>query len=90
MIQDKSQIKEQRTGKVAKKTKSLPKQGDHKSAGPKGAAGESNGPSGKFQIKSDKKKGAKMQKRTMSQSSQKDNIQKPELDAQNVKNFNLD
>lgn len=90
MIQDKTQIKEQRPGKVAKKTKSLPQKSDQKSASKTGAS-EGSGSASKFQIKSDKKKGAKIQKRTMSQSSQKDNIQNPaELDAQNMKNFSLD
>lgn len=60
MIQDKTQIKEQRPGKVAKKTKSLPQKSDQKSSSSKTAAGEGNGPSGKFHLKSDKKKGAKM------------------------------
>lgn len=60
MIQDKTQIKEQRTGKVAKKTKSLPQKGDQKSGGSKTGVCDNSGPTSKFQIKSDKKKGAKI------------------------------
>ena len=79
MIQNKPQSKEQRSGKVAKKNKSLPQQSDQTgSASSKPSSQErAGGKASKSSLKQGKKKQAKLHKRTASSGSKKDNLHNP-------------